>query len=632
MAIADDFEIQADKDIRWTGSGTTAYTVLEFHRFLQDLADDASASGDDLVDITSDTPTERQTDNIITLLNGYNITDTEAEHLYDGSITQDSGATIYAGLVVVGTAVSGTQLQIVQDHALLTNYWTTGLNADAANNILLRLCVKVRANGADIDGRRLRVQAREFNDSYAEFSLTCGLGNNTAAIFTSDDINNETAAATVATYDQFSNTEGLNLLDISGDSTDEEYYSQWAIGGGATPASPAINDLYEYTKWTQRRATSTTLHGMNGELFRGITHSLAYDTEAGTGPVTNDVYSWGLAVAYDNEASGPFSVGEAVTIGSAVGRILSLDDDGATGMLIVSMESGSPADNDTITGQTSGATADVNGAPVGQAVGGGSAVLLAVDDDGATGNLYLQLTKGSAPANNAVLYEDGAVVNTVTVNGTPTQRTVSPEFVGQSTGSALIGAYGIGVDPSDTGVNDQFTDLAGNTVNPPNNVTFTVSGLVSGEDRVLVGPEDGASGLDLDQLSLNTTLNGAAETAIVVTAAIPSDTPATGTIRVQLDDGTYRLVSYTSFSGSTFTIASTDFSTANATAGNNVWISYIDKLAASASETFTVVYSSDRTLFIRVRDGDSTPIKTFETTASLTSAGGSATAIRTSDA
>jgi len=37
-------------------------------------------------------------------------------------------------------------------------------------------------------------------------------------------------------------------------------------------------------------------------------------------------------------------------------------------------------------------------------------------------------------------------------------------------------------------------------------------------------------------------------------------------------------------------------------------------------------------LFIRVRDGAGTPIKTFETTGTLGSAGGSTTAIRTSDA
>jgi len=64
----------------------------------------------------------------------------------------------------------------------------------------------------------------------------------------------------------------------------------------------------------------------------------------------------------------------------------------------------------------------------------------------------------------------------------------------------------------------------------------------------------------------------------------------------------------------------------------NVFISYIDKLAGATSESFTTIYSTDRALFVRVRDGGGTPIKTFETPATLGSAGGSVAAIRTSDA
>ena len=46
MAIADDFSVAVNGDIRHV-SGSTTYTVLQFHRFLQDLADDAQASGND---------------------------------------------------------------------------------------------------------------------------------------------------------------------------------------------------------------------------------------------------------------------------------------------------------------------------------------------------------------------------------------------------------------------------------------------------------------------------------------------------------------------------------------------------------------------------------------------------------
>lgn len=86
MAIGDDFTVAVNGDIRHAAN-SNHYTVLELHRFLQGLADDAVASGNDLVDITSSTPSERSTDNIITLLGTYNIDDTAAatitkEHLY----------------------------------------------------------------------------------------------------------------------------------------------------------------------------------------------------------------------------------------------------------------------------------------------------------------------------------------------------------------------------------------------------------------------------------------------------------------------------------------------------------------------------------------------------------------------
>ena len=50
------------------GGGSPSYaTVIEFHRWLQDLADDAVSSGDDELDITDDTPSDRSTDNICLL-------------------------------------------------------------------------------------------------------------------------------------------------------------------------------------------------------------------------------------------------------------------------------------------------------------------------------------------------------------------------------------------------------------------------------------------------------------------------------------------------------------------------------------------------------------------------------------
>lgn len=546
MAIVDDISVASNGDIRYTGT-TANYTVIELHRYLQDLADDASASGDDLLDITDDTPSERSTDNIITLNAPYNIDDALAEHLYDGSITQDGGDEVYSGLVVVGAVTSGTQLQIVQNNTLLTNYWGTGINADSAANILLRVMIKTRTGGADIDGKRLRVQARELGATYGEFSLTAGLGNSTAAIFTSADLNNQTSAATIAGWSSITNTEGYQGIDVNGDGTNEFYYSQWNTG------TQSVNDVYERTKWIQRRGSSETIHGLNGQLFRGITHQWNYDTEASGPFVEDEVVSWGT-----------------------------------------------------------GATA-------------GTAKLLALLDGGSTGTMWVQLLTGVAPSDNASL-TGGTSSATALVNGSVTTRSVSPAFIGSSTGSSIIGAFGIGFQPADLTASDQLFDLSNTLRNPPNLVTFTVGGLVSGEDRVLVGPESGGS-LDVGQLSLDGALSGG-ETTVVVNETIPADTPTSGTIRIFNGD-TYARVTYTGYSGSSFTGCS---GVPAALDNANVFISYIDKLAGSSSESFTVVFASTRSLFVRVRDGGASPIKTFETTGTLGAAGGSTTAIRTSDA
>jgi hypothetical protein len=166
-------------------------------------------------------------------------------------------------------------------------------------------------------------------------------------------------------------------------------------------------------------------------------------------------------------------------------------------------------------------------------------------------------------------------------------------------------------------------------------VTFSVTGLVSSEDNVLVGPESGGA-LNTTQFTLNGALTGAAVTSVVVTGSIPADTPAsagtTGSIRILRANGAYSQHRYTSWSGSTFTIPSHDFSSNNAANGAGAFLGYIDKVAGSTSESFQTTYTTDRALFVRRRDGGGTPTKTFETTATLTSTGGSVAAQRLSDA
>jgi len=225
--VATDYLIATNGDIRYTGSGTNN-TVIEFHRWLGDLMDDALAAGNDLLDITDATASERSTDNIITLKAPYNIDDTLAQHLFDGSIIQNNGDEIYDGLLVF--AAADMRLEIVQNGALATNFWTTGLNADAANGISHRFMLKVRTGGADIDGRRLIGQTREFGSTYSEFKINgTARGNNVLALTYATDLNNQTTEATVAGWTTITNTEGYRSIDVDGNGTSENYYSEWNV-------------------------------------------------------------------------------------------------------------------------------------------------------------------------------------------------------------------------------------------------------------------------------------------------------------------------------------------------------------------------------------------------------------------
>src|SRR3990172_8699152 len=87
--VSTDYSVAANGDIRYTGT-TTNNTVIELHRWLGTLMDDATATGNDILDITDSTASERSTDNIITLKYPYNIDDTLAQHLFDGSIIQST--------------------------------------------------------------------------------------------------------------------------------------------------------------------------------------------------------------------------------------------------------------------------------------------------------------------------------------------------------------------------------------------------------------------------------------------------------------------------------------------------------------------------------------------------------------
>ena len=574
------WQVRSDKTIRYIGGDhTTAtanyVTVLELHRFLQDLGDNASVANDDYMDITTLNPSDKKFDTIITLTNGYTLDDAHttpaSEFIFQGSIIQGvSGVDeeIYDGIKIV--AARGVIVNVIQDNAVLTNkFWNSipngesfaGINPDPANGVAMQFMTKIKAADTEIDNATLLFNTREWGKTYSEFRIpSTGRGENTVPLTFAGDLNNTTVGATIDGWATITNvTSGWNEIDVNQDSTNEEYYSEW------NRDVYSINQFYERMKRITENGSTTQLYGMDGELFRGITHSFETAAEAGG--------------AWVEGGATPVSWGTGATAGT--GQILANDD--------------------------------------------------------ITNVIYVQLLTGVVPTDSMVLTQ-GAVTATTIASNSVLEKTVSTPFCGASTGSSLVGAYGFSLEYADLAVNDKIQALDGTTRQPPNNVQFIVGGIASGY-YILVGPEDGGGGLAYDQLSNNALLNGVAVTEVVVTEVIPDNTPTSGSIRILRADGQYTRHAYSAVNTGTktFTITSHDFSTNNAIATANVFISYIDEASVGTSINYNTVQTSVQTLYVEARYGGTGPnytdsIKPAASTGTLGSTGGSATLSPVSDA
>ena len=625
MALLDgDWSIAANGNIR-SEANTTTHEVIELHRWLMDKLDNSTSSGDDLLDVTNAIiPSTRSTDNIITLNSPYNIDDTAAERFYNGSITQNGGDDLYSGLQVVGAVAGTTELMLVQNGSALTSHWgntDTGKGVDAANNILLQICVKTRSAGSDIDGKRLRVQARELGNTYAEFSLTLGLSYGVAAIFTNTDDFNQTASGTIAGWTGITNVaEGYQGLDVNADSTDEYYYSQW------DKDTRSVNDLYERAKYLTRRSETTTLYNIQGQLFRGITHSIAYDGQ---------------------DASEFFTEGETVTFGNGATAVILADteaevDAGTTGTMHVQLITGvAPANDDTIAGAT--CNADVNGTPTARTINGNcflgnytgsltGAYGVGVQPTDLTQNDSLRSFADTAlnPPNYVDIEVTELAVGDVVFSAKTKTHTTTASGAHSQGDTTLTLASGIPTNYDTVGrivvdgTEHVFTGYTGATV------TIAAPGLagaLTGGETVTV------TQFNNDEFTCDTAAgvyNDSGDTVIQFTASIGLGFPTSGKVRVwNTTNGWYEVYSYTGVSGQQLTGVSPALS--RDISGEVGFIPFIDEAAASDTISKTVVHSTDVAGRHRVYNSTA-QIVPFEVGFTITSGGSSSPAIRGSDA
>lgn len=185
---------------------------------------------------------------------------------------------------------------------------------------------------------------------------------------------------------------------------------------------------------------------------------------------------------------------------------------------------------------------------------------------------------------------------------------------GSFAGGKFFGAQGVWLENTFDPNNRELKDNAGVVHAPPNSITVAVSNVVAG-DQVLVAK---ATGNVINKSQY--TISSATASTVVATLALGADTPATGTLRV--GDTRY---TYTGWSGSTFT----GVSPSPAAETGDFFVPMIDDVAAGTSmSSAAMIYSADFDVVGRVRKYGILP---FENTGTVTNAGLTISAIRTTD-
>jgi hypothetical protein len=547
-----------------------------------------------------------------------------------------SGNSLYTNIYSIGSLQSETTLYVVQNNLTLTGWWPSGH---------IDILVQVQELGSLIDFGILTVFARKYSSLYENFTTDAsGGGRIPIPITTADDLNNNTgyrqmilavtndafAEGDVIQDDSDSTIRGVVTNYDSGTNTLQYYLTgsltdfsaatgtfasispgtgtgtavnSTAIGPAASPASTitvtfggttadidndSIAEPYSVTIDCQQIALSTVHERLKYLTRRGATG----DIDDGSQTVVGEHYEaiGDLYIPYDTGSiDNPFTEGETITgPNNFTGTLTSKHDRGASeGFIIVRNTSGTiPADNDQLTGVSSGHTANV-------------------DEDG-----------GSDP------------IETIT-------QTNDAPF-GTFAGGTFFGARGVLLTdvPAADANNLILIDSEGNQRTPPLTVPLTITNTVAG-DRVSVflSTGTGSTTVNKNQFTSHATNNSVGLNTFEITTTIPPDTPATGTLRVPIrDDTTHKITgetryTYTGWSGSTFTGVSPSLVTTY-NFNDTAYVPYIDEEATGTSVSESISYFADRDVVIRVRI---TGMRPFQVDGIINSSGLSVNVIRTTD-
>lgn len=347
MPIASDFSVSPTGDIRHV-SGSTVYSVLDLHAWLQDLADDAASAGDDVLDILApnpsrlDGPRDAAVASRLNLLTSgaiaFNLDDDAAQYINFGSVKQSNGDVQYSGLKTIGGIVAASPVYVVQNGNKLTKFWANGH---------IQILVKVRTAGAFIDNGDVSAFSRKWGQTYSHFDVNLAAGGETSAALSTalDSAITLTEVQAAALSSKVTITVGDTTQDLGNGNGGKLYKGTIALSGGCT-----LQEAYQYLQYITLESSTTTINGVPGWRYRKLNSAYPEVIAAPFGTFAGGTFfvaqGWFLSgvlpaestryqlIAHDGTTQVPPTVA-TITVGNLVSgdRVLVARENGSGGVL-----------------------------------------------------------------------------------------------------------------------------------------------------------------------------------------------------------------------------------------------------------------------------------------------------------
>jgi hypothetical protein len=668
MAIGDDFTIYyADKRICHT-SGTTVYTVRAFYSYLMDTFDELGQM-DDPIPMSAQTPSE------YTLINGWFMNEAR-----EGTPSRNCFEFLKEG--AIQTNGQDGEIQVVPFGATYTSAIGTDLG------LLVRDDATPTGNLLDYDNTNkkwwVRWNTTIGSGSTVQVTTAGGTGTGTSS---GDSTEGEQLWANIYTLGSIEEDDNQQIYIEQNSSRIFSGTEWWPINGAGTQHIDVLIKVKESSVEINGALITVFLRhypsGGNADLYDhfgiDLTNGGRNAVPLATSPDINNTsthtssssYS-DITIAFVNgtitysAVSGAFDDFEEVTGSSSTATAVFLYQTTTTGsgMMTLGNVEGTFENGETLTGSTSNETALASSTlthayTMAEAFEQGSDYNYSVIIDCATRVLtevyeYLKYVTriDSTFTMYPTTYPQGGPGNHSTQEGqlyirahednqTSPTNTFSPVKAspfGTFAGGKFFGAQGVWVENMDSTdiQNFQLKDSSGTDRYPPNKQSITITNVES-DDRVSVFITSGGTSINKAFYSLDAN-NDSGHNYLVVTGSIATDTPASGTVRVVDDSDTSNAretrYTYNSWSGSTFTDLTPALNRNYTQTDDKAYVPFIDTTASGTSVTSQVIYTTSRTILVRVRryQGAGDSILPFETTGTFGSTGYSTACIRTADA